>query len=109
MKKRITLVLEVESDDEFNLTDEFIRNDLETEINCASNSYDFITMTFDEIKNSTMNDLIRKIELILIETGQHDKEKFKLGEIIKYTPHEVAEILRSHVDELNDVLTKNNN
>ena len=109
MKKRVTVVLEVESDDEFNLTDEFIRNDLETEINCASNSYDFISMTFEEIKNSTMNDLIRKIELILIETGQHDKEKFKLGELIRYTPYEVAEILRSHVDELNDILNKNSN
>jgi hypothetical protein len=31
-----------------------------------------------------MDELIRKIELILIETGQHDKEKFKLGESIKY-------------------------
>lgn len=46
-----------------------------------------------------MEELIRKIELILIETGQHDL-KFKLGEIIKYSPTEVGEILRKHKDEL---------
>lgn len=50
-----------------------------------------------------MNNLIRKIELILIETGQHDK-KFRLGEIIKYSPYEVAEILREHAEELQDCL-----
>ena len=46
-----------------------------------------------------MEELIRKIELILIETGQHDS-KFKLGDFIKYSPYEVAEILRKHKDEL---------
>lgn len=50
-----------------------------------------------------MNELIRKIELILIETGQHDKN-FKLGDPIKYMPCEVAKILREHVDELRSVL-----
>lgn len=44
-------------------------------------------------------ELIHKIELILIETGQHDK-KFKLGEIIKYSPCEVADILRKYKNEL---------
>ena len=48
-----------------------------------------------------MDDLIRKIELILIETGQHDL-KFKLGETIKYAPYEIAEILRKHADELSE-------
>jgi len=52
-----------------------------------------------------MEELIRAIELILIETGQHDKCKFKLGEIIRYSPYEVAEILRAHIDELRNVLT----
>ena len=52
-----------------------------------------------------MEGLIRKIELILIETGQDDKKKFKLGEIIKYAPYEVAEILRQHIDELYSSLT----
>lgn len=46
-----------------------------------------------------MEELIRKIELILIEEGQHD-ERFKWGDIIKYAPYEVAEILRRHSDEL---------
>lgn len=44
-------------------------------------------------------ELIRRIELILIETGQHDL-KFKLGETIKYAPFEVAEILRKNMDKL---------
>lgn len=51
-----------------------------------------------------MNELIRKIELILIETGQHDKGNFKLGETIKYAPYEVAEILREHIAELQAVM-----
>lgn len=42
MKKRVTIVLEVESDDEINMSDNFIRSDLEQEINCASNFYDII-------------------------------------------------------------------
>ena len=46
-----------------------------------------------------MEELIDKIELILITEGQHDR-KFKLGEIIKYNPHEVKEILLKHKDEL---------
>ena len=43
-------------------------------------------------------ELVRKIELILIEEGQHDK-RFKFGDFIKYTPSEVAEILKKHADE----------
>ena len=50
-------------------------------------------------EGAIMEELIRKIEMILIETGQHDL-KFKLGEIIKYSPTEVGEILRKHKDEL---------
>lgn len=46
-----------------------------------------------------MEELIRKIELILILEGQHDR-RFKLGEVIKYAPHEVADILRKHADDL---------
>lgn len=46
-----------------------------------------------------MEELIHRIELILIEEGQHDR-RFKLGDFIKYTPYEVAEILRRHSDEL---------
>lgn len=49
-----------------------------------------------------------KIELILIETGQHDL-KFKLGEIIKYSPKEVGEILRKHKDELRQMVMKSMN
>ena len=46
-----------------------------------------------------MEELIKKIELILILEGQHDL-KFKLGETIKYAPSEVKEILLKHKDEL---------
>lgn len=54
-----------------------------------------------------MEELIRKIELILIETGQHDKKKFKLGEVIRYTPYEISEILKKHADDLRNALTTN--
>lgn len=43
--------------------------------------------------------LIDKVYSILVEEGQHDP-KFKLGEIIKYAPHEVREILLKHKNEL---------
>lgn len=42
IKKRITLTLEVENEDG-QMSDDYIKNDLEVEINCASNSYDIIT------------------------------------------------------------------
>lgn len=44
-KKVVTVVLEVESDDDYMMTDEFIKNDLEQEINCASNSYKVVSIT----------------------------------------------------------------
>ena len=40
MKKRITVVLEVEDDDEHDMSDEWIRRDIEQEINCASHCYE---------------------------------------------------------------------
>lgn len=46
-----------------------------------------------------MGELIDKIEFVLINEGQQDT-KFRWGEKIRYTPHEVAEILRKHADEL---------
>lgn len=44
MKKRVTIALEVESDDEINMDDKFIKHDLEQEINCASNSYEVVSI-----------------------------------------------------------------
>ena len=41
IKKRIILTLEVENEDG-QMSDDYIKNDLEVEINCASNSYDII-------------------------------------------------------------------
>lgn len=51
------------------------------------------------VPEKKQEELIRKIELILIEEGQHD-ERFKWGDFIKYAPYEVAGILRKHFDEL---------
>lgn len=48
MKKKITVILEIESDDEFMINDEFIKNDLMAEINCASNSYDLISIDIEK-------------------------------------------------------------
>lgn len=42
MKKRVTVVLEVESDDDYMLRDDVIERDLKREINCACNSYDMV-------------------------------------------------------------------
>ena len=50
MKKRVTVVLEVESDDEFNMDDKFIKHDLEQEINCASNSYEVVSIESEVIE-----------------------------------------------------------
>ena len=52
-----------------------------------------------QTKEPEMEELVKKIELILVEEGQHDK-KFRLGEIIKYSPSEVKNILLKHKDEL---------
>lgn len=49
MKKKIIVTLEVDSEDEFMLTDDFIRNDIETEINCASNYYNVISINVSDV------------------------------------------------------------
>ena len=49
MKKKIIVTLEVDSEDEFMLTDDFIRNDIETEINCASNNYNVISINVSDV------------------------------------------------------------
>lgn len=47
-----------------------------------------------------MNDLIHKIVGTIIEVGQSDVGKFRLGETIRYTPSEILEILKQHKDEI---------
>lgn len=42
MKKQVTLVLEVEPDDDCMVRDDFIKHDLLSEINCACNSYEMV-------------------------------------------------------------------
>ena len=50
-----------------------------------------------------IENLIDKIESILIAEGQHDLQ-FKLGEIIKYDPHAVKLLLLKHTEELKNSL-----
>lgn len=40
MKKWVTVIMTIESEDEINMSDEFIKNDLEQEISSTSNSYE---------------------------------------------------------------------
>ena len=51
MKKQVTVVMVVESEDEINMSDGFIRQDLKQEINCASNYYEVL-----DIKTEIIND-----------------------------------------------------
>lgn len=69
MKKQITVVLEVESDDEFMMTNDFIKKDLESEIACATNSYDVISITQEEI-TPNLDNLIHAIECETWATSQ---------------------------------------
>ena len=50
MKKQVTLVLEVESDDEYMLRDDVIESDLHREINCACNSYDVVSFKTEVVE-----------------------------------------------------------
>lgn len=44
MKKQVTVILEVESDDTYYTNDQFIKHDLEQEIHCATNWYEIISI-----------------------------------------------------------------
>ena len=52
MKKQVTVVMIVESEDEINMSDCFIRQDLEQEIACASNYYEIV-----DIKTEVINEM----------------------------------------------------
>ncbi len=49
MRKRITITLEVDTEDEQMQKDDFIKNDLEQEINCASNFYEIKSIEIKEL------------------------------------------------------------
>ena len=49
MKKQIKLMLEMESDDEFDLHDNWIKEDLEREITCCCNHYDIVGFETKEV------------------------------------------------------------
>ena len=50
MEKQVTIVMVVESEDEINMSDWFIRQDLEQEIACASNYYEVIDFKTEILK-----------------------------------------------------------
>jgi hypothetical protein len=52
MKKQVTLVLEVESDDEYMLRDDAIERDLQSEINCACNSYEVVSFKAEVVEET---------------------------------------------------------
>lgn len=62
-----------------------------------------VIYSWEKTKEDKVQKLIDKIELILILEGQHDLQ-FKLGEIIKYDPHAVKEILLKHKMELDQIM-----
>ena len=49
MKKQIIVVLEIEKDDEVMMSDDFIKRDLECEIDCTSNSYEIVSIDIKDI------------------------------------------------------------
>lgn len=53
-----------------------------------------------------IDNLLDKIESILVEVGQSDPQ-FKLGDWITYKPYEVRKILEQHKDELEEVENEN--
>ena len=61
MKKIITVTLELETDDDVMISDEFIKNDLETRIHCASNFYIIKNIT-TEITKANNRKIKRHIE-----------------------------------------------
>ena len=56
MKKKITVILEIEGDDEFMMNDEFIKSDLMSEINFCSNSYDLISIDIEKTQLKTQGE-----------------------------------------------------
>ncbi len=52
MKKHVTLVLEVESGNEYMLRDDVIERDLQAEINCACNSYEIVSFKTEVVKET---------------------------------------------------------
>ena len=54
MKKRIHVILEVESNDELIMSDDFIRHDLTAEIRCAANDYSIIRIETETLNNDNI-------------------------------------------------------
>jgi len=61
-RKRVTIVLDVESEDPVNVSDPFIRIDLETEIGCCCNIYDLVSISSCDMSKtcSTCSDSYRE-------------------------------------------------
>ena len=59
----------------------------------------FETEMMQKISEKLKEEQICKVEAILVSEGQSD-QKFKFGEIIKYSPSEVGDILRKRSEQL---------
>ena len=53
MRKLVSLIMAVESDDETNVADEFIKWDLKNKIRCCCNFYELVSFATSEIANGT--------------------------------------------------------
>lgn len=60
-----------------------------------------LTQVMDEFpkRGNLPEDMIEKVRMTLVDAGQMDTEKFQWGEAIRYTPSEVADILRRAAQE----------
>ena len=55
---------------------------------------------YERGKQAKHDDIIYKIVNCVVETGQNDTNKFKLGETIRYSPSELLNILKAHKAEI---------
>lgn len=53
---------------------------------------------------SVMDDIIYKVIDIMVNVGQSDYRKFRVGETIRYSPSELLGILKQHKYELDPLL-----
>ena len=53
---------------------------------------------------SVTDDIIYKVIYIMVNVGQSDYRKFRVGETIRYSPSELLGILKQHKSELDPLL-----
>ena len=87
MKKRITVVLELDKDEQDPaFTDKFIENDLQSEINCTSNFYDVVSISSVVLDSQTQtNEEINNNYKTKPKTGYWIKKERERKDYRKYT------------------------